>query len=307
MSGTRLVDRGRLGVIVAVGSAFALALNDIAVPFTYAAGFNPPTVVLLRYLFLIAALLMLLPAMGKPYRLAGGQGKQALGSGVCAAFGTLGLLGAFAFIPVSLTVVILYIFPFLIALADCAYHRRYPGAVDIVCPLVALAGIALAIGEEAGSLDPRGLALAVLAAVGYAASIFWNGVKLRHACGVTVTLYIAISGACIISLFLLLTGSLALAAPEIGPWLSLIFAASSFTVAFVAMFKAIEMAGGPTTAMVLNLEPIFVVLLASLFLDETLTWNRVSGSLLVVAAVIVSEYWRSRRSRVLADAAKGAA
>jgi len=295
MSTVAVVDRGRIGVMVAVGSALALALNDISVPLTYASGFNPPTVVLLRYLFLIAALLILLPILSKPYRLGEGQGWHALGSGICAAVGTVGLLGAFAFIPVSLTVVILYVFPFLIALANCVHHRQWPGLVDIACPLMALGGIAIAIGDDFGSLDIRGLGLAALAAIGYAASIFWNGIKLRNACGITVTLYIAISGAGVVTLFLLVSDSFQFAPAELAAWASLVCAASFFTVAFIAMFKAIEMAGGATTAMVLNLEPIFVVLLAAMWLGEALTWNRLAGSLLVVAAVVFSEYWRLKR------------
>ncbi|HTN97270.1 MAG TPA: EamA family transporter, partial [Nordella sp.] len=58
-------------------------------------------------------------------------------------------------------------------------------------------------------------------------------------------------------------------------------------------------AGGAATAMVLNLEPIFVIFLAAAFLGEDLTLPRVLGTALVIGAVVVSEVTRGRRDVVI--------
>src|SRR5262245_43293806 len=103
--------RARIGIILAGLAALTLGINDVSVPFSYAQGFNPPTVVLARYAVLLASLIPLLPLLGLGFRLRRSDAAHALGSGVFSAFGTLGLLGSFAYIPVSLGVVILYTFP----------------------------------------------------------------------------------------------------------------------------------------------------------------------------------------------------
>ena len=290
------LDRARLGVIVALISALTLAINDVSVPFSYERGFNPPTVVLIRYVFLVLALAILLPLMNHPLRLPAGAVGHAMGSGVCASLGTLGLLGSFAYIPVTLAVVVLYIFPFLTALMEAIYRRQVPTPIELACPLVALLGIGMAIGLEPQTLDPRGLLLAALSAVGYAASFFWNSIALRDHDGTTVTFYIASAGVIIVSAYVFTIHGFASAPFSLDGWVPVLFTSLFFTIACVCMFKSVELSGGPTAAMVLNLEPIFVVLLAGLFLAESWTWSRVLGCLLVVAAVITAEIWRTTRA-----------
>ncbi|MGE0240904.1 MAG: EamA family transporter, partial [Parvibaculaceae bacterium] len=167
--------------------------------------------------------------------------------------------------------------------------------VEIACLIVALAGIGNVIGLNEVKLSSLGLALATLSAVGYAASIFWNSVKLRSANGTVVTLYIAISGVAVTTLFLITTGSFALTPAGMGGWLPLLVTCFFFAVAFIGMFKAVELVGGAPTAMTLNLEPVFVMFLAAMLLDEALTLPRLLGCTMVIGAVVASEAWRNRK------------
>jgi drug/metabolite transporter (DMT)-like permease len=285
--------KARFGIILAGMAGLMLAINDVSVPFSYDEGFSPSTVVFARYAFLLATLLILLPALGLRPRLQSGQARQALGSGVAAAIATLGLLGSFAYIPVSLGVVILYTFPMLTALLECIHARRLPSALELSCLIAAFAGVGIAIGLNEVELAPMGLLLAGIAAVGYAISIFWNSVRLRNADSTIVSLYMAIAGVATTSLYLAVTGGLAVT-PQLGltAWLPLLVTCFFFTLSFLAMFKAVEFAGGAPTAMVLNLEPVFVIGLAALILDEDLTLPRILGSTLVIGAVVVSEIAR---------------
>lgn len=295
MISNHIQRRVRMGVLLASGAALALAINDVSVPFAYAQGFNPPTAVLARYVFLLASLVLLLPLFGLNFRLPPGHTRHALGSGVAAAIATLGLLGSFAHIPVSLAVVILYTFPILTALLECAYARRLPGAIEFLCLVVALAGVSIAVGLNDVKLNPIGIVLVGVAACGFAVSIFWNSIKLRSADGTIVTFYIAIAGVATASLYLAVTGSFSITQKGFTGWLPLLVVCLFFAISFIGMFKAVELAGGAPTAMLLNLEPIFVIGLAALLLGEELTLPRVIGSLLVIGAVVVSEISRNRK------------
>jgi drug/metabolite transporter (DMT)-like permease len=295
MTISHTAPKARFGIILAGAAALTLAINDVSVPFSYEEGFSPSTVVFARFAFLLASLVILLPALGLSYRLPKAHMIHALGSGVATAIATLGLLGSFAYIPLSLAVVILYTFPMLTVLLDCAYARRLPRLVEFACLITALAGIGIAVGFNEVAIAPVGILLAVIAALGFAVSIFWNSIKLRTADGTIVTFHIAVAGIVTVALYLAVTGDFAVTPqPRFSAWLPLLITCFFFTLSFLAMFKAVEFAGGAPTAMLLNLEPVFVIGLAALLLDEDLTLPRILGSTLVIGAVVVSEIARNR-------------
>lgn len=296
MAGGQRARQARIGIIIAAAAALTLAINDVAVPFAYAQGFSAPTVVFFRFVFLLLSLAALLPAFGLRYRLPKDDALNALGSGIATGIGTLGLLGAFAYIPVSLALIILYTYPILTALFESLHARRIPGAVEVICLVIALAGIGIVIGLDEVTLSSLGLLFGAIAALGYAASIFWNSIKLRSADGTVVSFYMAISSVATTALFLVATGTFALTQTGLSGWLPLLATCFFFAVSFIGMFKAVQWAGGAPTAMVLNLEPVFVMFLAALLLGERLSLPRLLGCAMVIGAVVASEAWRNRKT-----------
>ena len=88
-----------------------LAVNDVSVPFSYARGFSPPTVVLARFGFLLLTVILLMAVLRLKPRLPRRLTGHALGSGAMTGLATLGLLGSFAFIPVSLAIGFTHLWP----------------------------------------------------------------------------------------------------------------------------------------------------------------------------------------------------
>jgi drug/metabolite transporter (DMT)-like permease len=68
------------------------------------------------------------------------------------------------------------------------------------------------------------------------------------------------------------------------------------------MCKAVELAGGAPTAMMLNLEPVFVMILDAILLGETLTVPRIIGSAMVIGVVVIFEAWRNRKPNAVEPA-----
>lgn len=302
MADGQMARRARLGIILAAAAGLMLAVNDVSVPFSYQRGFSPPTVVLARFGFLILTVILLMALLRLKPVLPHARTGHALGSGAMTGMATLGLLGSFAFIPVSLGVVILYTFPMLTTLLECLHARRLPGLIEILCLVVAFAGVGISVGLNDVALDPKGILLAGLASLCYAVSIFWNSIRLREADSTVVSFYMAISGIVTVALYVLATGSFVVTPePGLGPWLPLLVTCFFFSVAFVLMFRAVTYAGGSATAMVLNLEPVFVIGLAALLLGEDLTVPRVLGGALVIGAVVVSEICRGRKDAIVIE------
>lgn len=302
MADGQTARRARLGIILAGVAGLMLAVNDVSVPFSYQNGFSPPTVVLARFAFLLLTVIILLAALRLRPKLPRDDAFHALGSGAMTGIATLGLLGSFAFIPVSLGVVILYTFPMLTALLECLHARRFPGAVELLCLVVAFTGVGISVGLNDVALDPLGILLACVASLCYAVSMFWNSVKLRAPDSTVVSFYMAIAGIVTVAIYVLATGSFVMTPqPGLTPWLPLLVTCFFFSVAFVLMFRAVTFAGAAPTAMVLNLEPVFVIFLAAAFLSEDLTLPRLLGAALVIGAVVVSEVTRGRKDAVVIE------
>src|SRR3546814_14457321 len=99
-------------------------------------------------------------------------------------------MGSIFYIPASLAVLIFYTFPLLVAVGARWTEGEPVGGTKLVGLAVAFAGLAIALGVELGDLDPRGIALAGMAAVGAAATMLaisrvaaWAGGSPRPSSG----------------------------------------------------------------------------------------------------------------------------
>jgi drug/metabolite transporter (DMT)-like permease len=170
----------------------------------------------------------------------------------------------------------------------CLWQRRWPTLVQVICLLMAFAGVAIAIGVDEVAFDLRGVGLAVAAAMGFGLSFAWNSVKLRTADAQVVTLYMLLSGGLVTAVIVAASGTYAAAAIPIG-WLLVLIPAVCFTFAMLGMYEGVRRIGGAHAAMLMNLEPVFTVALAPVVLGEVLTPLRIVGGVLVIAAVYFSQ------------------
>jgi drug/metabolite transporter (DMT)-like permease len=70
-------------------------------------------------------------------------------------------------------------------------------------------------------------------------------------------------------------------------------------MASIALYSAIHRLGPPRVAMVMNVEPIFTIILAGIILDERLTLVQLLGAAIVVTAIFANAYvaLRARRAQ----------
>jgi drug/metabolite transporter (DMT)-like permease len=79
-------------------------------------------------------------------------------------------------------------------------------------------------------------------------------------------------------------------------WGALLVAVLGFAFAFFAMFRGVQLIGPAPTAMLMNLEPVFTIVLALVLLAEPLTLRKLIGAAAVLAAVFVSQRLARRRA-----------
>jgi drug/metabolite transporter (DMT)-like permease len=280
---------GTLGLLVVLAAATSISFSNILAPIVLDLGSSTPTLLVFRFGCFLAVCGLWLNFRNISFALERGDLAHCAGAGLANTVGSGSLVAAFAFMPVSLVVLIFYTFPLLTRLAECALDRRRPAPFEIACLLAALVGLAICLGIGFGRLNAPGLFFSVLAALGVAGSFLWAGRKLKAVQPTLQTFYMAGTGLLIALVVTFTTDSWALPPFELIAVALMAAAALSFAAAFLGMFAGVQMIGPSRTAMIMNLEPILTVAMAILLLDEDLSPNQFLGAALVIAAIFASQ------------------
>ena len=279
-----------LGSLVALGSAVTFALNLVLARLAYDAGANIHALNLGRaVLFLVAILIWLRIArqpLGLPRRAA--VLSFALGVLLCAEMYLL--LGAILFIPVSLTVLIMYSYPLLLAALTWATGREPVSVARIAALVAAFAGLGLALAAPADTPDWRGLALAGAAAVTLGALLVVSERTMAGRDNRVVMLYMMAATSAIVGLLSLAVVELAWPAGGAGSgpgWLAFGGSIVSYVLATFLLFTAVSMIGPLRTAAIDNTSPVWALLFGLWLIGETLAPRQMLGVALMVAALVV--------------------
>ena len=276
------------GIIIVVMAALALAVTNVMTPLVYSAGTNPSSVLMLRglvtFLFIGAILLF----RGKLSFLPMRDEINCLISGLLFIMAGFGLLNALQIAPVSIVVLILYLFPLLTTIFDAVIRRAMPTQLTILLLLIALAGLALALDAGWANISVEGMLLAFMAAVGASSTMVWNNHKLANLNPEQITLRMFAVSFVVFAIMVWRNNSFAIPNTNQG-MLYLIVLLLCFAFAFFAMFRGNQMVGSVNASMMMNLEPIASIFLSVLVLSEVLTTKAIFGTVLVLSAVILSQ------------------
>jgi len=292
------------GAGVTVVATIALALGNVTIPTVYAHGATPTATILVRYLVLIAGLLVLLPLLGQPLRLERRFWGHAMAAGCLSSIGSLGLITAFGLIPVSLALLILYLYPILTAILQSLIERRPVSPAQFACLIAAFAGLAISLGVGgeglAHGVNPLGIVSVLVAACGFAGFFVWSRYGLTGVAPGSATLFTSLSGfglAGVAGLALHVAGVASLSVPALSDgtgWLAMLAVSLCFSVAYFCMSWGVQLIGAAPATLLMNLEAVFTLSLAGFVLHETLDAHRLIGAALVLASVVASQILASR-------------
>ena len=217
---------------------------------------------------------------------------------LCLASATVGTayLSSVAYIPASVAVVILYMFPVLIVIASPVVDRVPLRAGTIVVAGLALAGVVLVVGPAYGGLDPRGLALALLAAV-TAAIQFFAGTRCRRTGTLAKAMWIHLFSLPAIAIVGVLTGTLQAPDAMLAAPLAVALTISGYVVGFLLQLSALARSSAIVAGIAFCAEPVVAALSSAYFLGERLTPIQILGGLFVVAAIALNAVAAHRAGR----------
>jgi len=307
-----------IGVVLVLISAIGFGSGALLATPVYASGLDWLT--LLAWRFLIAAAVSWLWLLAVPAHRAALRRMSRRRVAVLLTLGVLYLgnsgtyFAALETVPASLTALIVYMYPALVAVLSIRFGRRLEGRRAWLALVSTMAGVALAVGGIApGAVPPLlGLVLALASPVIYAvwiilAARLGGERSLRE--GATTTAAGKATTAPETSepapaAALMTTATFAvwwLAAMATGrpthptdipaeAWLPLVLlGVFSTAVALQTFYAGSKRIGAANASLVSTIEPVYIIAMATLLLHETLTPVQMLGGALVIGGVVLAQ------------------
>ena len=275
--------------------AFMMGANHVAARMAFDHGVDVSTAVVFRSGVTALVVALLLRFYRVPVKLTARHRKALPAMGLLVGVQSLCLYSAVARLPVALALLAFNTYPLWAALwARLVYGQRPPAAVVRAMPVMLL-GLALALdvlGASSG-LGASGhwhdigagvaFALAAAATFGLALVLTQHETadldgRLRTASTMGIVAVLALAGVGVQGGF-----HLPVAAPG---WWGLLGLTVLYGTAFTIMFTVLPRLGVVGNSAIMNIEPIFALVLAWAILGQTIAPVQVAGGLLVVATVM---------------------
>jgi drug/metabolite transporter (DMT)-like permease len=281
-------DKQAAVILLVLASTIAFAVGPTAAKVAFDNGSNALTVVTLRGVVGAALMALLIPVSRQGFGVNRRAVRWCLYCGVFYSLTVYGFIGSVAYVPVSVTVLVFFTHPILIAVIA---HRRGGDrltATKLLLACAAPAGLVMVLGPGSGTLDPAGVALVALAAVAMCGMVLCSAPALEHATSTQVNLYAtAVSSVA----FALLTTALGAWAPPTNTvgWLGIATAGVGIGVGLVTLFAALRRLSPVRATMLSNVEPLVSILFAAAILGERLEPTRWAGVALVIGGLVLFE------------------
>jgi len=288
--------RVRIGISILLFSSVFFGLNNNLARLTYDHGSNVMTLLTIRTIVAVLAIGAYLTALRLWRRF--GRADMPTFAMACLTFtiGTVLLLESFRFLPVSLAVLIFYLFPIIVALIYLATGEERLTPIGWVGVVAAFCGLALALEIFHGfELNLIGVVLALGAALCLAVNIVSTHRLMRRVPGILVTFWLLfVSGVVYAAGMFAVVG---VSLPDAGTGV-LVFSGAVVAgpIALISFFIGLSMAGGTKTALVMNSEPVTTILFAAAILGEALGWLQYFGAAIVIASIVLVTLAERRRT-----------
>ncbi len=277
-------DRAAVGfLLILVATVFFSANNNLAKE-SYRHGVSVDTVLVGRSWILVPLLCLWFAARRTwPAVPRGMAGWLAFGAVLFSVNGW-SLLSAFDRMSVSLSILVFYLFPFIVGLLAAALRIEPLRPVMAVGLVVAFAGLYLAL-DTGGELHPMGVTLALVSALAISGNILVSAKLMRHGMSpVAVAFWMVLGSAVFYSGSLVASGGFRWPDAAAG-WAALAGTIVFICAAFVMFYAALNFLREARTALVMNLEPIFTIVMAVALFGEAFGTTQWLGAALVVLAI----------------------
>ncbi len=288
------------GIFLIVMGAVLIGFMPTSAKIAYADGANALAVLLFRSIFGAAGLMLFLAMRRQRVMIDRKHFKSAAIAGVMHMVAAVGILGSIVYIDISLASVIIFLYPFIVAVVNHQRGTTRLGLSTIALMGLATLGLALALGVSFGTLHPMGIFLSALGAVAIAIMILGVSDISTKVGPLQANLHMVIWAAiyfAILAVLLPLTGWFD---PLIYPqsltgWIATAVAGLTFTFGYVLFFASADIIGTTRASVLSILEPVMIIGVAIAVLGERLSPLQWVGMVLVLGCLLMMELFRARQ------------
>lgn len=279
-----------------VAVAASLGSGHVCARLAFGHGVGVLTAATVRSLCASLVLLALLAVQRTPLFPLHREFRATLLFGVLVVAQTLLIQLAVKLMPVTLAILVFYTYPFFTSVATARLQgNRMSGHLSGAL-VTAFVGLALVLGIGAAPPSPWGVLAGLGASLSFSTVLVLTP-RLAPTLGAPLRTFYMMSTAA--AVFVAVAGAgAAFRLPESPPaWIGLVGLAGLYGLGIVGLFLLLPRLGPVQTAVVLNLEPVFVAVVAWGWLAEGLAPVQIIGASLVVAAVIGYQVAERRRAQ----------
>ncbi len=280
-------QREILGIALVLGVGICFALSNTLAGLAYTGGSDPLTVSTVRYFLPALVLVVSLRLSGNPLLLPRRDGLTACALGFVTVIYSWSLLAAIEVMPLALAVLIFFLFPLITSFMIAILGWERLGLPTVAAAITAFIGLALALGVGIHALDPWGIVLAAISALGLAIVSVVSSRVIRTGDACRVTLYIVATAALTFLAITLVRGEFALPTTQ-AAWWGFVVNNFTFTAAVIGYFAGIRLIGPVKTTLYSYIEPLAAMTAAFVVLGQSLQPIQLAGILVVIAALVAA-------------------
>ena len=282
------IQSNAVGVSFVLLSGLGVVFLPTTAKFAYLDGSNVLTVAVARGLVAVTLLGLVVACMSLSFRLPRELLRTSLVAGIAQAFFVFGVLAAITSINISLALLILYLFPIVLAI-----HQHRQGVIRLqtaqwLSALVAVAGLALILAVRFEQINLSGILLALMAMLATVVITITNHRVTATVGSLVSNFHMSLWSLFIFSLLLLLAGEYAEPQTTFG-WIALAGNGVAYCVAWVSFFAGARILGATRASMLTLIEPPAAAFGAWFLFGETYTALQWAGFVVVLMALFAFE------------------